>query len=39
MHTDFDGNDCVNGHSGGAARVHRDRGGVGRGSRVYACIF
>jgi hypothetical protein len=39
MHTDFDGNSCVNGHSGGVARVRRDRGVVGRGSRVYACVF
>jgi hypothetical protein len=30
MHMDFDGNGCVNGHSGGAARVHRDHGGVTR---------
>jgi hypothetical protein len=39
MHTGFDGNDCVNGHGGGAVRVRRDRGVVRHGSRVYACVF
>jgi hypothetical protein len=33
------GNGCVNGHSGGATRVHRDRGGVTRGSHIYSCVF
>jgi hypothetical protein len=39
MHTEFNENRCVNGNSGGAARVRRDRGGSGVGRTFMHAYF